>query len=205
MILHLVRHGESEGNAGLSGEIDSGLTALGRRQTESAATRLAKEEISAILCSPFCRTIESAIPLCKLTGVELELFPPMTEWFCEEWPILKPFSGRTLPAIANSYSSIGVYARPSDAKWWPDWPEPLARFRARCTCAVEEIRERFGQHNNTVAVYGHASSSLGLASVLLGQDYWSGEMAYNNAELTTVRIDANHVELIRFRDPPDVE
>ena len=73
MILHLVRHGESEGNAGISEEIDCGLTVFGRRQAAHTAVRLARNDVTAVLSSPFRRTIESAMPLCRHTDLELEL------------------------------------------------------------------------------------------------------------------------------------
>ncbi|MDP6112240.1 MAG: histidine phosphatase family protein, partial [Planctomycetota bacterium] len=152
MNLHIVRHGESESNAGLSEDIDSGLTALGLRQAEHIAAQLAQDDVTAILCSPFRRAIDTAMPLCTRSAVAAELFPDACEWFSGEWPVLKPFNGRRLAAIADCYPPVVAPTRGDGTNWWPNWPEPRAQFNKRCTRAVEEMREKFDQPNANVVV-----------------------------------------------------
>ncbi|HEX2513472.1 MAG TPA: histidine phosphatase family protein, partial [Chloroflexota bacterium] len=57
MRLYLVRHAQSEANAGLPGATrDSRLTELGRRQAEAVAQCLARHRIGRVLASPYVRT-----------------------------------------------------------------------------------------------------------------------------------------------------
>jgi broad specificity phosphatase PhoE len=63
MLLRLVRHGESEGNASgtLQGSrLDTRLTARGRRQAEALSVRLAEEPVDAVFASPMLRARETA-------------------------------------------------------------------------------------------------------------------------------------------------
>ena len=58
MELYLVRHGESQANAGLSDHLDSHLTALGQRQAERTAQRLGSEGLTQAYVSPLRRTLQ---------------------------------------------------------------------------------------------------------------------------------------------------
>lgn len=74
----LIRHGESESNAGLPGGEPgtSPLTELGRRQAEEIAESLA-EPPRLIVTSPYLRARQTARPT-------IERFPGA---ICEEWPV----------------------------------------------------------------------------------------------------------------------
>ncbi len=74
----LIRHGESESNAGLPGGEPgaSPLTELGRRQAVEIAESLA-EPPRLIVTSPFVRARQTAQPT-------IDLFPGAA---CEEWPV----------------------------------------------------------------------------------------------------------------------
>ncbi len=70
----LVRHGQSEGNAEgrFGGHTDTPLSKRGRKQAKLTAELLAAEKLDAIYSSDLRRAIETASPLAKLSGVELE-------------------------------------------------------------------------------------------------------------------------------------
>jgi probable phosphoglycerate mutase len=67
---YLVRHGESEGNAArvFTGQLDSPLTARGRRQAEAVAEELAKVNFDRIVSSDLSRTRDTAEVIAKRQG-----------------------------------------------------------------------------------------------------------------------------------------
>lgn len=69
----LVRHGQSKGNAEgrFGGHTATPLSARGKRQAEAAARALSSEKITAIYSSDLLRAVETAEPLARLTGLEI--------------------------------------------------------------------------------------------------------------------------------------
>lgn len=70
----LIRHGQSQGNAEgrFGGHTSTPLSPRGRRQAEATAHALAEEKISAIYSSDLPRAVETAMPLARLTGLDVE-------------------------------------------------------------------------------------------------------------------------------------
>ncbi len=70
----LIRHGQSQGNAEgrFGGHTDTPLSPRGRAEARRTAQALASEPFSAIICSDLARAIETASPLAKLVGLELQ-------------------------------------------------------------------------------------------------------------------------------------
>ncbi len=70
----LVRHGQSEGNAEgrFGGHTATPLSARGRRQAEATARALFEEKITAVYSSDLSRAVETAMPLARLTGLDVE-------------------------------------------------------------------------------------------------------------------------------------
>ncbi|MGI9166438.1 MAG: histidine phosphatase family protein [Pyrinomonadaceae bacterium] len=70
----LIRHGQSQGNAEgrFGGHTDTPLSARGRIEAQATAQALASEPFNAIYCSDLPRAIETASPLAKLAGIELQ-------------------------------------------------------------------------------------------------------------------------------------
>ena len=70
----LIRHGQSQGNAEgrFGGHTATPLSPRGRQQAEATARALATEKISAIYSSDLSRAVETAMPLARLTGLEVE-------------------------------------------------------------------------------------------------------------------------------------
>ncbi len=70
----LIRHGQSQGNAQgrFGGHTDTPLSPRGRKQARITAQALASETFNAIYCSDLPRAIETASPLAKLAGIELQ-------------------------------------------------------------------------------------------------------------------------------------
>ncbi len=70
----LVRHGQSEGNAEgrFGGHTATPLSARGRRQAAVTARALFEEKVTAIYSSDLSRAVETAMPLARLTGLDVE-------------------------------------------------------------------------------------------------------------------------------------
>ena len=70
----LVRHGQSQGNAEgrFGGHTATPLSARGRRQAEATARALFEEKVTAIYSSDLSRAVETAMPLARLTGLDVE-------------------------------------------------------------------------------------------------------------------------------------
>ncbi len=70
----LVRHGQSLGNAEgrFGGHTDTPLSPLGRKQARATALTLAPEKLTALYCSDLPRAIETAEPLAKLSGLQIQ-------------------------------------------------------------------------------------------------------------------------------------
>jgi probable phosphoglycerate mutase len=70
----LIRHGQSEGNAAgrFGGHTATPLSMRGRKQAEATARALLAENITAIYSSDLSRAVETAMPLARLTGLDVE-------------------------------------------------------------------------------------------------------------------------------------
>ncbi len=70
----LIRHGQSEGNAEgrFGGHTATPLSPRGRRQAEATARALFAEKLSVIYSSDLPRAVETAMPLARLTGLDVE-------------------------------------------------------------------------------------------------------------------------------------
>ncbi len=70
----LVRHGQSQGNAEgrFGGHTATPLSARGRRQAAATARALFEEKVTAIYSSDLSRAVETAMPLARLTGLDVE-------------------------------------------------------------------------------------------------------------------------------------
>jgi len=70
----LIRHGQSQGNAEgrFGGHTDTPLSDRGRIEAQATAQALASESFSAIYCSDLPRALETASPLARLAGIELQ-------------------------------------------------------------------------------------------------------------------------------------
>ena len=70
----LIRHGQSEGNAEgrFGGHTATPLSSRGRKQAAATAKTLSSERLTAIFSSDLPRAIETALPLAKLTGLQIQ-------------------------------------------------------------------------------------------------------------------------------------
>jgi 2,3-bisphosphoglycerate-dependent phosphoglycerate mutase len=89
--LFLVRHGASadaidgEDFELVEGQGDPPLSDIGRQQAELVAERLAGQKFDALYVTTLRRTVETAAPLIRLTGLKPRVEPDLREVFLGEW------------------------------------------------------------------------------------------------------------------------
>ena len=69
---YLIRHAEKD----LDGSKDPSLTIQGHQRAQNIAHLLSKAKITRIFSSNYKRTLQTAAPLAKITGVQVELYDP---------------------------------------------------------------------------------------------------------------------------------
>src|SRR5450755_2622621 len=83
----LLRHGQSEFNLRIAatrrdpGIEDARLTEYGHHQAEAAARKLADEPITRIIAAPYTRALQTAEPLARRLGLQIEIRPIVRERF----------------------------------------------------------------------------------------------------------------------------
>lgn len=144
----LIRHGESEANAGLRTKSPSciQLTKLGHRQARDLADSFT-DAPELIVVSPFVRTQQTAAPL-------IARFPqvPVETWDVHEYTYLnaQKYAGTT-------ELDRGVFARDYWDRCDPHWEdgggaESFAGLVRRIDAAMAKLRQHAGRH---VAVFTH--------------------------------------------------
>lgn len=80
--LLLIRHGESEANAGISTDPDCALTDLGREQARRLGERLKEPDLSGFagIISPYRRTVQTAEIIAAVTGLTFTEDDGVREW-----------------------------------------------------------------------------------------------------------------------------
>lgn len=143
----LIRHGQSESNAGLPSLDWRGipLTELGRRQAEHIAGSFA-EPPRRIVTSPYLRARQTAEPT-------IERYPGAA---CEEWPVqefsyLGPLNGR--PTTSHEREpEVQAYWERADPRRAEPGAESFAGLLGRVTSFLSRLG---GQDSGPVAVFSH--------------------------------------------------
>jgi len=162
MHLYLIRHGESDGNAGSDHYDDAALTERGWAQARFVAQALAGEGIQALYSSPLTRSLETAAEIRAALGLRVHAWPDLAE----KWG-----TGRdvmTANEVARRWPDVAL---PEDMaeEWWPqDLPEDEAAAYRRAARVEAALRERFEETEARVALVGHGTFGAILMSRLLG-------------------------------------
>lgn len=103
MKILLIRHGQSETNdtRTFTGQLDAGLSDLGRRQAALMAEFVASEfHIDHIFSSDLIRTMDTAAPLSALSGIPVECDPCLREIRVPQW------EGRPFSELQAEYGAV---------------------------------------------------------------------------------------------------
>jgi probable phosphoglycerate mutase len=180
----LVRHGQSEGNAEgrFGGHTATPLSQRGRLQAEATARTLAAENINVIYSSDLPRAVETAMPLARLTDLEVE----QTDAFRERG--IGVMEGLTFEEAAEQHpEQYGALIR-------RDFDHVLLggeSYRQMLERAASKLDRVIEQHEGgRIAVFSHTGTICILALHLMG--------ALDSPELKPVWIATANCGISRF-------
>lgn len=193
MWLYLIRHAQSERNAGVPGSpIDCALTALGQRQAAAVGQRVAELGVDWVLSSPYVRTLETAEAVRRATGAPGAIVPLLHEHHVEAFPQTEDWPLLSRPALTEHYPHFrlpGDFA--ADAKWH-DVPETDEGVLRRAKGVLAALWERYalalgGNQDARLAVVSHGSPTGKLLMAALRLESPSGiAFRIDNASLSIV-------------------
>ncbi len=192
--LMLVRHGETEWNAQsrYQGQMDVPLSALGRRQAELIAGRLAGQRIDAVYASDLKRAWETAQIIVQKSGLQVLSEPRLREL---KFGVLE---GLTFDEAQVQYPGM-IAAWLEDFNRPPEGGETIELFSARIVSLLDDFKKKHDEQ--IVLLVAHGGSLSEILRVVLGlsrEKRWYLEM--ENASLSEVLIAEDFVSLKRLND-----
>ncbi len=159
MQITLVRHGQSEANAGLTEHLDSALTPLGCRQAERTAQTLSRAGLTQAYVSPLRRTLQTIAPFCAQSGLKAEVYADICEYFSAHWPGYKNFPGLSPDEITAQFPfAFFGETFPCSASWWPQSPEDDAIMYARACRVRDALLALHGGTDDRLLIVSHAET-----------------------------------------------
>lgn len=157
---HLIRHATNDymGKT-ITGRMPGvSLNREGKRQAEHLATRLGNEPIAMILSSPLERAVETALPLAKQLGLDIQISEALNEIEFGDW------TRQTFEHLAtldrwkqwNSFRSGGRI---------PDG-ETMIEVQARMIEEIQRLRAQYPEQ--TLAVFSHGDPIRAVLAYYLG-------------------------------------
>jgi probable phosphoglycerate mutase len=161
-----VRHGETVWNAEMrmQGQLDTALSARGRRQAARAAAALADTDVEEIVSSDLARAADTAAAIAA--AVEL---PVATDQGLRERSF-GIFQGYTYAEIDARWPADAARWRRHDPTFAPEGGETLIEFNARAVAAVTAIAARARGRSIVVVTHGGVLDCLYRAACGLGLD-----------------------------------
>ncbi len=159
MEITLVRHGQSEANAGLTDFLDSPLTPLGREQARLTAKRLREIGLTKAYVSPLRRTLQTIAPVCEETSLPAEVYADICEYFNAAWPGYKTFPGLTPAQIGEEFPfAFFGDTFPCSDSWWPSELEDDALIYARAVRVRDALLGLYARTNEHILIVSHAET-----------------------------------------------
>jgi len=194
MLLYLIRHAQSQRNAGVPGApVDCGLTELGQCQAAAAAQRLAELGVDHVVASPYIRALETADLIRRATGAPGSVVPLLREHHVDAWGEVDwPFLSRG--ALAERFPEFRL---PEDFGFDPEWfdvPETEEGVLRRARSVLRELWETYaasadGNRDVRLAVVSHGSPTGKLVMAALG---------LSAPQKTAVRIDNASISIVEY-------
>lgn len=147
----LIRHGHNDyvGEKKLAGWLPNvHLNEVGKAQAEAVAASLADTKLEAVYASPLDRTMETALPIAKAQGLEVETRAGLGEVRYGRW------QGRTLKSLQElKYWSV-IQHTPSLARF-PEG-ESFAEAQARIVSELDALRSQHRGKKKAFACISHS-------------------------------------------------
>jgi probable phosphoglycerate mutase len=178
----LIRHGTNDwiGRSLAARLPDVHLNAEGQRQAAGLVERLKGTAIARIISSPLDRALETAAPLSKDRGIEVEVSDAVTEIGFGEWSGLsmEELSGQPLWSRWNSFRS--ATRAPGG--------EIMSETQARMVSEVTRLREE--SPDGTIALFSHGDPLRSVVAYFLGMplDFYS-RIEISPASISILRLD----------------
>jgi probable phosphoglycerate mutase len=160
--LLLIRHAEPVriGPGTVAGPADPHLTERGRVQAHRLSAWLAAEPIDAVLSSPLLRARDTAEPIGRALGLDVEVVDGLMEYDAQ--------SDFYIPVEELRETRDHHWTAMIEGRWDELGGEPPDRFRARIVPCVDAIIDRFP--GGTVAAVCHGGVINVYLAALLGLD-----------------------------------
>jgi probable phosphoglycerate mutase len=160
MELTLVRHAQSDGNAGTGYDgPEPHLTERGRRQARYAAERARAEPYDYLYTSCMSRALETACALAEATGLQPRVLISLAEW-----RTLPGFRGCPRSMLEARYPGIALPEECTEEGWWHHGLEDDAAIHERARRVAAELRAQHVEAGHRVLLVTHG----GFGSSLLG-------------------------------------
>lgn len=146
----LIRHGETDWNLArrLQGHIDIPLNDTGERQADLAAAGLRDKRFTALYASDLVRAKETAAPLARLFGLQVETTPALRE---RHYGV---FQGLTYEEIEQRYPAEYARYRARDPELLPEGGESLLGAAARVRSLLSSLVERHRGESVLLVTHG---------------------------------------------------
>jgi alpha-ribazole phosphatase len=181
--LILIRHGETEWNVEgrWQGHADVPLNARGRAQAEEVAQSLARTKVDAIYVSDLKRTMETAGPLARSQGLEVQVDTRLREIDQGEW------QGLLIDEIQTRYAEEFRRRRENPLDVAPPGGETALQVRERVLAAIQDILSLHPEQ--TVAIVSHGFALAVIHAYFKGvpiAEVW--ELVPENGEIQELEV-----------------
>lgn len=196
LTLYLLRHGETEASrtGGYCGALDIDLSPAGYQMAEDFAAAYQRHPFAGVYVSPLLRTRKTAEPLCRGSGLEMQLRPGLRELEYGQW------EGKS-PAEVDRDHHADYLRWLADAGWnGPTGGERGVDVGQR---AMGELMDIWRRHpDGDVLVVSHKATIRILICQLLGMDIGAYRDRVNIpvASLTVVELREHGPLLCRLGD-----
>jgi len=193
--LFFVRHGQTvlSNKDAFCGVTEAPLTAVGRHQAQQVATRLSREHIDALYCSPQGRVRETASPIASALGLEIQIRQALHEMDFGKW------EGRVQADVAVDFPrEMAAWERGSWAVQPPGGETQQDVIARVVPCIVELVAAHAGQ---TIVVVSHRTTLRLLIGHLLNLSLLNSRALHvDTASISKLLITDDQVQLIFFND-----
>lgn len=166
MTLYIVRHGESEGNAGRFHQHDgTPLTPLGISQAQQVGKRLQHVNLSRIISSPTKRTRQTTAEIVALNPAPVTFDPRLKE-------ITRPSKIHEVPHTDLYAKKVirQINAHVLDPNWHHSDEDNTFDFLKRVSEGFHDLEQYYSEENITVVAHGDVLRAI-LGLVLFGSDF----------------------------------
>lgn len=188
MLAYVVRHGESLANAGKGAGLNSGLSALGRRQAEAVTRRLAAVQITALYSSPFRRCLETADQIARAANCPIRLRPELYE--CHHQPPGTKLDTGLGPidSILEQWPRACICPDHGSPITWPADDETVDDLAGRTRRFVTYVKGRWTSPDDAIVLVTHASPGARIIEAwLIDMPGPSFRFVVDNGGLTVLR------------------